>query len=195
LQLPLPRLAGAHQIDNAGLAIAMLRAQDVVPVNDGALRAGMGWAEWPARLQRLDVGPLTALLPADAEVWIDGGHNPAAGKAIAAHFNGAMLAERPFYVVAGMLATKDAGGFLRAFVPRATAIYAVPVERHAGHAPDDLVRIAREAGVPGQASPNVASALTEIARHADRTRPPVVLVTGSLYLAGDTLSENGQSAG
>ena len=195
LQLPLPRLPGAHQIDNAGLAIAMLRMQDVVPVNDGALRAGMGWAEWPARLQRLDAGPLTARLPADAELWIDGGHNPAAGKAIAAHFNGAMLADRPFYIVAGMLAAKDASGFLRAFMPHATAIYAVPVERHAGHPPEDLVRIAREAGVPGQACPDVASALTEIARHADRARPPVVLVTGSLYLAGDALAANGQSAG
>lgn len=195
LQLPLPRLPGAHQIDNAGLAIAMLRMQDVVPVNDGALRAGMGWAEWPARLQRLDAGPLTARLPADAELWIDGGHNPAAGKAIAAHFNGAMLADRPFYIVAGMLAAKDASGFLRAFMPHATAIYAVPVERHAGHPPEDLVRIAREAGVPGQACPDVASALTEIARHADRARPPVVLVTGSLYLVGDALAANGQSAG
>lgn len=195
LQLPLPRLAGAHQVDNAALAIAMLRAQDVVPVNDGALRAGMGWAEWPARLQRLDMGPLAARLPAGAELWIDGGHNPAAGKAIAAHFSGAMLDGRPFHVVAGMLAAKDAGGFLRAFVPHATAIYAVPIERHAGHPPEDLVRIAREAGVPGQACADVASALTEIARHADRARPPVVLVTGSLYLVGDALAANGQSAG
>ncbi len=134
-------------------------------------------------------------MPADAELWIDGGHNPAAGKAIAAHFTGAMLADRPFYVVAGMLAAKDVGGFLRAFVPHATAIYAVPIERHAGHPPEDLVRIAREAGVPGQACADVASALTEIARHADRARPPVVLVTGSLYLVGDALAANGQSAG
>jgi dihydrofolate synthase/folylpolyglutamate synthase len=195
ITLPLPRLGGAHQLDNAALAVAMLRAQDVLPMPDGALRAGMGWAEWPARLQKLDRGPLTAKLPAGSDLWIDGGHNPAAARAIAANFTGAALDHRPFYIVLGMLSVKDAAGFLKPFAGSVTAVYAVPIERHAHHSPDDLVRIAHEAGIPGIASTDVASALAEIARNADRARPPVVLVTGSLYLAGDALAENGQTAG
>ncbi len=195
LTLPLPRLAGAHQLDNAALAVAMLRAQDVLAMPEAAFRAGMGWAEWPARLQRLDRGPLSARLPAGSELWIDGGHNPAAGRAIADHFRGHSLAERPFYLVLGMLAAKDAAGFLKPFAGRATAVYAVPIEGHASHSPDDLVRAARDIGLPAQGAESVAAAVTEIARSADRARPPVVLVSGSLYLAGDTLAENGQSAG
>jgi dihydrofolate synthase/folylpolyglutamate synthase len=195
ITLPLPRLAGAHQLDNAALAVAMLRAQSVLPIPEGALRAGMGWAEWPARLQRLDAGPLTDRLPPGSELWLDGGHNPAAARAIADNFRGLALAERPFYLVLGMLAMKDAAGFLKAFAGRATAVYAVPIEGHAGHPPEELARLAREAGLPGQASADVASALNAIARSADRARPPVVLVAGSLYLAGTTLAQNGQTAG
>ena len=195
LALPLPRLAGAHQLDNAALAVAMLRSQTLLPVPDAAFRAGMGWAEWPARLQKLDRGPLAAKLPAGSDVWIDGGHNPAAGRAIADHFREQSLAERPFYIVLGMLAAKDAAGFLKPFSGRATAVYAVSIDGHDSHAPEELVRMAREAGLPGQASADVAAALAEIGRSADRSRPPVVLVTGSLYLAGDTLAANGQSAG
>ncbi len=197
--LPLPRLAGAHQYDNAALAVAMLRAQEALPqglaVPEAALRAGMGWAEWPARLQRLDRGPLSARLPAGSELWIDGGHNPAAGRAIADAFRSQSLAERPFYLVLGMLASKDAAGFLKPFAGRATAVYTVPVEDHAAHAPDVLARIAKDTGLPAQAEGSVAAALAEIGRSADRARPPVVLIAGSLYLAGATLAENGQSAG
>ena len=193
--LPLPRLAGAHQLDNAALAVAMLRAQSLLPIPDGALRAGMGWAEWPARMQRLEPGPLTGLLPQGSELWLDGGHNPAAARALADHFRAQLLADRPFYLVIGMLAAKDAGGFLKAFAGRATAVYTVPIEGHAGHPPEELARAAQEVGLPGQASADVASALAEIARSADRARPPVVLVAGSLYLAGTTLAANGQNAG
>ena len=193
--LPLPRLAGAHQADNAALAVAMLRAQHVLAIPEAALRAGMGWAEWPARLQKLDPGPLTAKLPAGSDLWIDGGHNPAAARAIAAHFSPAMLEDRPFHMVLGMLAAKDAGGFLKPFAGNVAAVYTVPIEGHAHHAPEELTRIARESGLAAQACPDVRSALAEIARAADPAQPPVVLITGSLYLAGDALAENGQSAG
>ncbi len=195
LALPLPRLVGAHQVDNAGLAIAMLRAQAALPMPEAAFRAGMGWAEWPARLQRLDSGPLLARLPAGSELWIDGGHNPAAARAIAEAFRGQSLEDRPFYLVMGMLAQKDAAGFLKAFAGRATAVYTVPIRGHACHAPDDLARVARDTGLPGQASADVGAALVEIGRSADRARPPVVLVAGSLYLAGEALAANGQTAG
>ncbi len=192
LALPLPRLAGAHQLDNAALAVAMLRAQSAVPVPEAAQRAAMGWAEWPARLQRLDGGPLVARLPAGSEVWLDGGHNPSAARAVADAFRSHPLAERPFYLVVGMLATKDAGGFFKPFAGRATAVYAVPVPGHEAHAADSLIARAREAGLPGSAAGDVAGAFTAIARGADRARPPVVLVTGSLHLAGAVLAANGQ---
>ena len=192
LSLPLPRLAGAHQLDNAALAVAMLRAQDAVPVPDSALRAAMGWAEWPARLQRLADGPLVGRLPAGSEVWLDGGHNPSAARAIADAFRGHPLADRPFYLVTGMLETKDAGGFFKPFAGRVTAVYAVPIAGHAVHAPEVLVARAREAGLPGIVAADVAGALTAIARGADRARPPVVLVAGSLHLAGMVLAANGQ---
>jgi dihydrofolate synthase/folylpolyglutamate synthase len=193
LQLPLPRLAGAHQLDNAALAVTMLRAQTALPVADGALRAAMGWAEWPARLQKIERGPLLARLPAGSEVWVDGGHNPAAARVIADAFRGHPLAERPFHLVVGMLETKDAGGFFKPFAGRATSVYAVPVAGHASHAPEVLIARAREAGLPGAPAADVAEALTAIARGADRARPPTVLVVGSLHLAGATLAENGQS--
>lgn len=190
--LPLPRLAGAHQLDNAALAVAMLRAQNAVAVPDAALRAAMGWAEWPARLQKLDAGPLVARLPAGSEVWLDGGHNPSAARAIADAFRGHPLAERPFHLVTGILETKDAAGFFKPFAGRATAVHAVPVPGHAAYPPDGLVARAREAGLPGVVAADVAAAFTAIARAADRTRPPVVLVIGSLHLAGAVLAANGQ---
>jgi dihydrofolate synthase/folylpolyglutamate synthase len=192
LALPLPRLAGAHQLDNAALAVAMLRAQDAVPVPDAAVRASMGWAEWPARLQKLDHGALTTRLPAGSELWLDGGHNPSAARAIADAFRGHPLADRPFYLVAGMLEAKDAGGFFKPFAGRATAVYAVPIAGHASHTPEVLVARAREAGLPGIVAGDVAEALAAISRGADRGRPPVVLVTGSLHLAGTVLAANGQ---
>lgn len=195
LSLPLPRLAGAHQLDNAALAVAMLRHQHAVPVADSALRAAMGWAEWPARLQRLDAGPLVGLLPPGSEVWLDGAHNPAAARAVADAFRGHNLAERPFYLVFGMLAAKDAAGFLKPFAGRATAVYPVPVPGHAHHDPADLVRLARETGLPGSAATDVLAALSAIAKSADRARPPVVLIAGSLYIAGGVLTANGQDVG
>lgn len=193
LALPLPRLVGAHQLDNAALAVAMLRAQGVIPVPDAALRAAMGWADWPARLHKLDAGPLVAALPAGSEAWLDGGHNPSAARAIADAFRGHPLADRPFYLVVGMLETKDAGGFFKPFAGRATAVYAVPVPGHAGHPAELLIARAREAGLPGVAAGSVAEAFAAIARGADRGRPPTVLTTGSLHLAGAALAANGQA--
>jgi dihydrofolate synthase/folylpolyglutamate synthase len=190
--LPLPRLMGSHQFDNAALAVAMLRHQNAIPMPESALRAGMGWAEWPARMQKLEPGALTSILSTDAEVWLDGGHNPTAGRAIADAFRGHSLAERPFYLVLGMLTTKDAAGFLKPFAGRATAVYTVPIANHACIAPADLAQIAKETGLPGIISTGVGEALAEIARGADRNRPPVVLILGSLYLAGTVLRANGQ---
>jgi dihydrofolate synthase/folylpolyglutamate synthase len=193
LDLPLPhRLHGAHQAMNAGLAIAMLRHQKAVPVRDSALRAAMGWAEWPARLQKLAAGPLHDKLPRGAELWLDGGHNPAAARAIADFFRGHVPADRPFHIVFGLLENKDAAGVLKPFRNRAITVHTVPIERHAHHDPAALAGAAREAGLSAVPSTNVESALTWIARHADRAHPPIVLILGSLYLAGEVLRKNDQ---
>ena len=193
LDLPLPRLHGAHQALNAGLAVAMLRHQRAVPVPDAALRAAMGWAEWPARLQRLAAGPLHDLLPAGSELWLDGGHNPAAARAIADHFRAHVPAGRPFHIIFGLLENKDAAGVLKPFRNRAITLHSIPIERHPHHSPALLAEAAREAGLNALPADNVESALGWIARHADRGQPPIVLILGSLYLAGEVLSKNGQA--
>ena len=192
LTLPLPRLAGAHQLDNAALAIAMLRSQTLLPINEAAMRAGMGWAEWPARLQKLDKGPLVSKLPAGSEVWVDGGHNPAAGRAIADNFRkGADT--RPLHIVLGMLSAKDAAGFIKPFAGRAAHVWTVPIIDHAAHSPAELAALVEGAGITATACASVADAMTAIA--AGAPSPPLVLITGSLYLAGAVLAQNGQSAG
>ena len=190
--LPLPRLRGAHQAMNAALAVAMIRHQSAVPVPEVALRAAMGWAEWPARLQRLGPGPLHGLLPAGSELWLDGGHNPAAARAVADFFRAHVPPDRSFHIVFGLLANKDAPGVLKPFANRAATIHAVPIPGHPHHAPAALAAAAKAAGLGGMAAEGVEPALGWIARHADRARAPIVLILGSLYLAGEVLRKNGQ---
>lgn len=193
LELPLPRLAGAHQTTNAALATALLRHQNAIRVPESALRAGIGWAEWPARLQRLGSGPLHDILPAGSELWLDGGHNPAAARAIADFFRGHVPAGRPFHIILGLLENKDAAGVLKPFRNRSITIHTVPVQSHAHHSPPELATKAKHAGLSAMASESVGSALGWIARHADRQLPPIVLILGSLYLAGEVLRDNNQS--
>lgn len=188
--LPLPRLAGAHQAMNAALAVAMLRHQRALDIPEAALRAAMGWAEWPARLQPLAPGPLRDLLPPGAELWLDGAHNPAAARAVADHFRGL---DRPFHLIFGLLANKDAAGVLHPFRGRSLTLYAIPVPEHEHHPPAELARLARDAGMQAMTAASVEEALGWIARHADRDKPPVVLIMGSLYLAGAVLAANGQA--
>ena len=191
LSLPLPRLVGMHQADNAALAVAMLRHQSELVLPESAFRAGLGWAEWPARLQRLEPGPLTDLLPEHAELWLDGGHNPAAARALADALRG-LTTERPLIIVLGMLENKDAAGFLKPFAGRLAAIYSVPVPYHDHHSPAALVALAKANGLPGFAASDIPDALTRIGRAADPARPPLVLIAGSLYLAGEVLRLNEQ---
>jgi dihydrofolate synthase/folylpolyglutamate synthase len=192
LDLPLPRLPGAHQAMNAALAVAMIRHQAAMPLPDSALRAAMGWADWPARLQRLGEGPLHALLPAGSELWLDGGHNPAAARAVADFFRGHVPTGRPFHIVLGLLANKDAPGVLKPFSARSATVHPIPVRGHAHHTPGELAAAARGAGLNAVPAGDVGEALGWIGRHADRAHPPVVLILGSLYLAGEVLKANGQ---
>jgi dihydrofolate synthase/folylpolyglutamate synthase len=151
----------------------------------------MGWADWPGRLQQLTAGPLVDGLPKGAELWIDGGHNPSGARCVADFFRGHLGSGRPFHLIAGILANKDAGGILKPFSGRQTTVHAVPVPDHAHHDPAALAAIAEAEGLNGLAAGSIDEALGWIARHADRTNPPVVLILGSLYLAGAVLAENG----
>lgn len=181
VDVALPALAGAHQIGNAALAVAMLMSQQVVPVSDAALCVAPAKARWPARLQELQHGPLTAPLGART-ILLDGGHNVAAATAIAEHLAG----QEKVLVILGMLANKDAQGWIATMQRCAAGLIAVPVPGHAHHAPADLEAVAESLGIPAAAAPDVATAVAMAA-----TMPDVpVLIAGSLYLAGDVLKAN-----
>jgi dihydrofolate synthase / folylpolyglutamate synthase len=186
LSLPLPRMAGAHQADNAALAVAMLRHQSELSVPESALAAAMEWAHWPARMQRLGAGPLTAMVPG-AEVWLDGGHNPDAGVALAA----ALDKDTALHVIIGMLRNKDVTGFLEPFADRIASLHAVPIPGHEHHDPKDICwQVQSVLGVK-HADPvdDVETALDRIAQGGTARR---ILICGSLYLAGEVLRANGQ---
>lgn len=183
----MPALAGDHQCANAALALAMVRAQTRVDVPVAAQKVAPARAAWPARLQALRPGPLTGLLPASANVWLDGAHNPAAAQVVAEFLSRAVPADRPLHIVIGLLANKDARGVLAPLLARDAVFHAVEVPGHASHEPSDLVTLAREAGRAAHAADSVAAAFGRITDGA-----PAVLVMGSLYLAGEVLAANGQ---
>ena len=135
---------------------------------------------------------MVEVLPGQARLWLDGGHNPAAARAVADFLRAQVSADRPLHIVFGLLANKDAPGVLKPFQGRSVTFHPVPVAGHDHHAPTALARTAKESGLSAVAAAGVEDALGWIARHADRARPPVVLIFGSLYLAGEVLSRNGQ---
>ena len=192
LDLPAPKLYGRHQFENAGLAIAALRAIKPLKIAPAAYEAGMVKADWPARLQRLAVGRLVELAPAGSELWLDGGHNPDGGRAVAAAL--ADLEERvsrPLVLIVGMLASKDCQGFLSNFTGLARRMIAVPVPgAEKGLSAEAVADAARAIGLPATSRDNLGEAL-EAARKLDLDPPPRILITGSLYLAGEVLRENG----
>jgi dihydrofolate synthase / folylpolyglutamate synthase len=190
LDLPAPRLFGRHQFANAGTAIAALRVADL-KLSTGAFERGIVNAEWPARMQRLTTGRLCALAPAGGELWLDGGHNPDGGRAVAGAL--ADLEERvsrPLFLVVGMLSTKDAEGFLRNFAGLARRLLAVPIHQDKALPPDALAGIARKIGIPADVCDSIEGALGLIGKLA-LSPSPRILITGSLYLAGEVLSANG----
>jgi dihydrofolate synthase/folylpolyglutamate synthase len=192
LDLPAPKLYGRHQFENAGLAIATLRAITALKVAPSAYEAGMIKADWPARLHRLGAGRLLELTPSGSELWLDGGHNPDGGRAIAAAL--ADLEERvsrPLVLIVGMLANKDSAGFLGNFTGLARRMIAVPVPgADKGMSAEALADAARAIGLPATSRDNLTEAL-EATRKLDLDPPPRILITGSLYLAGEVLRENG----
>ncbi len=173
--LPLPALPGAHQTDNAGIAIAAMRASGLTLPHQ-AFR-GIGQAEWPARLQRLH-GRLAALVPGFA-VFLDGGHNAGAGAALADQLR--LWADQPVYLLVGMKQSKDAAGFIQPMLPYATGIWAVREPgQHLALPVEDVIAASGGIARPG---PDVAGALAQLAG----VPPGRVLICGSLYLAGEVL--------
>ncbi|MEQ1670542.1 MAG: folylpolyglutamate synthase/dihydrofolate synthase family protein [Hyphomicrobium sp.] len=198
LDLPLPALAGRHQIINAGTAVAaavkLSRKLPVLGLDEGAIERGLRAVEWPARMQRLTTGPLPELLGPDAELWLDGGHNPAAGDMLAdtlAAFD--EKAPKPVYLVVGMMGQKDALGFLAPFRGLVRGVYTVPIPgaHEAPHSQEKLAEVAHSAGLQAIDRGGIAEALRTIA--ALPKGPKRVLICGSLYLAGHvlTLQEQG----
>jgi dihydrofolate synthase / folylpolyglutamate synthase len=192
MDLAAPRLFGRHQFDNAGLAIATLRALDKFRIANAAFEAGIVNAEWPARMQRLTAGALLDQAPSGAELWLDGGHNAEGGRVAAAALGDLEeRVSRPLVVIVGMMANKDAGAFLANFAGLTRHIIAVPVsDRLNAMPPDRLADAARALGMRVETSSGVSAALQSLTRLAYEI-PPRILITGSLYLAGPVLAENG----
>lgn len=181
--LPLPNLPGAHQIENAGAALAVLRHLDM---GEAAYEAAVSRAYWPARMQRLKTGPLTDAAP-EAELWLDGGHNAAAGVALGAHL--ASLPDRPTHLVCGMLNTKDVTGYLRPLAAQAASLTAVSIPGEANTlSAEETEAAARSVGLQAGTADSVLAAVQRIARDHPQAR---ILICGSLYLAGGVLRENG----
>jgi dihydrofolate synthase/folylpolyglutamate synthase len=190
LDLPPPKLAGRHQFVNAGTAIASLRVAGFkLPAS--AYETGLLKAEWPARMQRLTQGKLLPLAPAGSEIWLDGGHNPDGGRAVAAAL--ADIEERvprPLVLVVGMLMTKDFAGYLRNFSGLARHLFAVPIPKADKPLPPEVIaQTARDIGLAAETAPDIKTALAAVAK-LQLPMPPRILICGSLYLAGDVLALN-----
>jgi dihydrofolate synthase / folylpolyglutamate synthase len=196
MDLAAPKLFGRHQFDNAGLAIATLRAQNAFRIEPAAFEAGIVNAEWPARMQRLAAGTLVEQAPQGSELWLDGGHNVEGGRVAAAALGDLEeRVSRPLVVIAGMMANKDAGGFLANFAGLTRHIVAVQIpDRDGAMPPDRLADAARGLGMRVESAASVEAALRSLARLSYEV-PPRILITGSLYLAGHVLAANGTPPG
>ena len=187
LDLPLPSLPGGHQVANAGAAIACLENLAGFSVPVAALATGLRHIEWPARLQHLRRGPLLDLLPSGWELWLDGGHNPSAGKALAEMAKG--WSDRPLHRIVGMLNTKDAAGFLRPLAAHARTLHALTIPGEDNpHPAGEIVTAARMVGITAQECATIEAALRDITAAGG---PGRVLICGSLHLAGVVLAGNG----
>ena len=183
LDLDLPKLRGPHQIENAGIAVAALRK---LGFDENACEAAMRNVDWPARLQRLSRGPLIDAAP-EAELILDGGHNPAAGRALAAAL--AEMPPRPLHLITGMLKTKDVAGYLRPLAPLAEALHGISIPTAtATLSAAETVAAAASVGLEATEAGNAEAAVSAIVRTESAAR---ILIGGSLYLAGDILRDNG----
>ncbi len=189
LDLPLPGLIGPHQIANAGTAVAAVLELDGFTIGEKAIERGLQSVRWPARMQRMASGPLTDLLRPGSELWLDGGHNPAAGAALSQTMADLEeRASRPLHLIVGMLGIKDAEGFLRHFrgLTRHVVTVPIPGAHEQPFTPEALAEAAHKAGLPAEAASGVEEALQLC--DARFPGPKRVLICGSLYLAGHVLA-------
>ncbi|RWM87862.1 MAG: bifunctional folylpolyglutamate synthase/dihydrofolate synthase [Mesorhizobium sp.] len=191
MDLAPPRLPGRHQYANAAAAIAAVKAAGF-EISHRVADKAMANVTWPGRMQKLPQGRLTELAPKGADIWLDGGHNPGAGVVVAE-----ALAEqeeknpRPLFLICGMINTKDQSGYFRAFKGLVRHVYTVPVSLSEASVPNDELAIrAVEAGLSAEPVSSVANALM-LLRDTWDGPPPRILISGSLYLAGAVLAENG----
>jgi dihydrofolate synthase/folylpolyglutamate synthase len=195
LDLPAPRLPGAHQIENAASAIAALRHAGHNWGRERAIEHGLTHAEWPARLQRLTRGLLIELAPKGAELWLDGGHNPHAALAIArAMADFEEKSSKPLYLITGMLKTKDAEGFFAPFAGLARHVTTISIPgEEASRGAGELYDAARAVGLDASPADDLEDAMMQVcawSRARPDEGPPRILICGSLYLAGKVLAEN-----
>ncbi|MBU2992519.1 folylpolyglutamate synthase/dihydrofolate synthase family protein [Octadecabacter sp. 1_MG-2023] len=182
LDLPLPALPGPHQVQNAGAVLAALRH---LGADEAACEAAMSQATWPARMERLRNGKVVEYA-APAEVWLDGGHNPAAGRAIAATLS--TLPKRPTRLICGMLNTKDVVGFMEPLAHFAESLTAVAIPGEKNTLPaEDTATAAIKAGIPAETAPSIFAAIDAICAQSPNAR---ILICGSLYFAGHVMREN-----
>jgi dihydrofolate synthase/folylpolyglutamate synthase len=187
LELPLPELVGPHQLQNAGLAIMALAALGKNKITANTIAKGMKSVEWPARMQKIIQGPLTTSLPNDWELWLDGGHNPAAGEALALTLRTFM--DRPTHLITGLLNTKEPVGFLKPLQKYTKTLNAVTIpSQDASFPAEKISEIASKIGFNARSAASVSDAITQIV--TEETSPSRILICGSLYLAGIILKEN-----
>ncbi|AUQ69027.1 bifunctional folylpolyglutamate synthase/dihydrofolate synthase [Phaeobacter inhibens] len=183
LDLPLPALLGAHQIQNAGAALAVLRHMGA---DEAACEAAMTNAEWPARMQKLKTGPLVDVAP-EAELWLDGGHNAAAGLALAKVLAG--LPARPTHLICGMLNTKDVSGYMAPLAPHVESLTAISIPDEVNTlSAEETKAAAKSVGIAAGTAESTIAGLQAIIAKDPHAR---VLICGSLYLAGYILRDNG----
>lgn len=198
LDLPLPALMGEHQIMNAGLAIHLAQ---ILQFKESAIERGLQSVSWPARMQNLTDGPFAEMVTqAGGELWLDGGHNPHAARAVAsAMAEMESQTQRPLILITGILANKDIGGFLDAFEGLASAVIGISIENHSSLAPETLRELAQARGMNGQIAGNITDAVQRAINTGEalsRTRKdqpitaPRILICGSLYLAGEVLRQS-----
>ncbi|MDG1438709.1 MAG: bifunctional folylpolyglutamate synthase/dihydrofolate synthase [Emcibacteraceae bacterium] len=182
LSLPKPNLNGPHQISNAALAIATLRHQEKINIPEHCYADGINSANWPARMQNITHSPFGELLPKGSELWLDGGHNPAAGDVIAEHFKNEKL-----FLICGMMQNKDTANYLRPLAPLTQELFGIHVDGEASHPATEIVKLAWSQNIKAETAMDVQDALKKI----NSKSPVKVLICGSLYLAGQVLRDNG----
>ncbi len=195
IDLPMPALKGAHQIENVCIALAALKVAQLWPGAD-VVANGLKSVNWPGRLQPITHGAILDKLPFGTELWLDGGHNPGAGIAVA-RFMGEQeeRTPRPLYMISGMLTTKDPVGFFRPFDGLVRHVLTVPISTSVtAREPDDLAELAGAAGIAATAFPTLDAAIDDVVASAEKDgEPPRVLICGSLYLVGEVLALSGMA--